>query len=229
MHTGLTHQLAQAFGRNNWTPELVNEVTKGDFLERVRQVLIGRAEIVSIDVSYTGKKWQEIGDTIFLSVTSWGCSGEEWVRGFESQGCRLYTLRAIPIVENILRSSAFKPSTGITYHLAILRGDSLNEAKLLPSRIDAEAFSRKWSRPPLEAVCLVRSALSNQEIKRMDLQRITMMSELIHGNFGGPHLLSVSPEGDADLEVTWGGKDISHRHGYARRGGYMYLVSQEKK
>ncbi len=46
MGQGLGHQLEMALERTGWTEEKVNELTKGDFLARVRQVVDGLAEIV---------------------------------------------------------------------------------------------------------------------------------------------------------------------------------------
>lgn len=43
--TGLAHDLELAFRRTAWTPEQVKELTKGDLLGRVRDVILGTAEI----------------------------------------------------------------------------------------------------------------------------------------------------------------------------------------
>lgn len=46
---GLAYKLKQAFQRNDWTPELVDKLCEGDNLASIRNVLLGHAEVKTLE------------------------------------------------------------------------------------------------------------------------------------------------------------------------------------
>lgn len=128
-------------------------------------------------------KWTEKDGVIRFSVTSDGTTGEQWVSRLESNGFRVgdYTKRA-------LRSKSFKPTNGITYEIAVLKGEIFSDNERITKNIRKDAKNRKLTTPNAEVVCLIREKFSDKELEAMGLYWIVVMHEPIK-SYDGNHIL----------------------------------------
>lgn len=165
-----------------------------------------------------GKKWTEVDGVIYLSVTSNGRSGEEWIAHFEKNGIRLSKYS-----KDVLRSPDFKPTNGITYNLAVLRGTFFSDSNRITRKIRAEGDKRGWTKPEAEVGCLIRDLLSDEEIEQLGLWWIVAMHEPIKDSGRGPRLLyAYRNDGGHWLGACWGGPDNE----WSDSGAFAFLVSQ---
>ena len=69
------------------------------------------------------RSWTEKDGVIYFSVTSDGTTGEQWIARLEGKGFRLsgYT-------KQVLRSPDFKPTSGITTDVAVLKGSLFSDS-----------------------------------------------------------------------------------------------------
>jgi len=161
-------------------------------------------------------KWTEKHDIISFSVTSDGTTGEEWITRLEGKGFRIGDY-----AKSILCSKSFKPTTGITYEIAILKGKIFSDSKRVTKNIRKEAKNRMLSTPKTEVACLIREKFSDKEIEAMGLFWIVTMHESIEDPDGNPSLLLASRNGSGSwLGREYDDSDLWH-HGY----GFAFVVS----
>ncbi len=161
--------------------------------------------------------WREKDGVITLSVTSNGRTGEEWITYFESMDIQINTW-----VKDVLRSSAFQPTSGITMNIAILKGELFTDENRVTSFIRAEADKRRLTKPNAEIACLICDLFTNQEIEAMDLNWIVTMHDPINDSDRNPCLLSRSSGCDGPyLTALCGGPD----RGWGRDLGFAFAVS----
>lgn len=165
-----------------------------------------------------GKKWVEVDGVIYLKVISNGRSGEEWITYLESKGFRLskYT-------KDVLRSSDFKATTGITYTLAIMRSTLFTDKNRITRKIRAEAEKHGWLTPHAEVGCLLRDFLSDAELKELDLWWVAVMHEPINDSDGDSSLFYAHRHDVGRWFLTsWGRPDYD----WNDQGAFAFLVSQ---
>lgn len=137
------------------------------------------------------RKWREQDGIIYLSVTSNGMTGEDWIEHFRKNGFMLNC-----DVERVLRSENFKPSLGVTTEIAILKDTLWSAGERLTRNIRVKAFHLGITPPNVEVACLIREAFSDQEIRDMGLKEITVMHEsFIDSHYRLPMLLNISSVG----------------------------------
>lgn len=68
MSVGQAHELEMAFDRNGWNATEVKKLSKGDFLTQVRQVLLGKAQIVMAKLLKLASTVQVSGATKFVAA-----------------------------------------------------------------------------------------------------------------------------------------------------------------
>jgi len=128
-------------------------------------------------------RFREKDGVIYLAVTSNGMTGPQWIEHLEGKGFRVSDYAKQP-----LRSKDFRPTTGMTYEIAILKGLLFEENDRVTSKIRAKAESLNLTKPNAEVVCLIRENFSDEEIKAMGLTRIIVMHEPIKDADGYPNL-----------------------------------------
>src|SRR3989344_746561 len=135
-------------------------------------------------VSKPVRNWREENGVIYLSVTSNGMSGEQWIEHLEKLGFGLsdYT-------KSVLRSLDFKPTKGVTYEIAILKDMLFGDNDRITSNIRDLATRRKLIKPNAEVACLIRENFSDEDIEAMGLWGIVTMHEPIKDSDGVPFLL----------------------------------------
>ena len=137
-----------------------------------------------ITVSEPNRSWREQDGVIYFSVTSDGTTGEAWIKRLEDK-----SFRVGDYAKSVLRSMDFKPTSGVTTEVAVLKGMLFEDSNRVTKKIRAEADKRKLFKPNAELACLIREAFSDEEIEAMGLWGIIAMHEPIKDSGGGPSLL----------------------------------------
>ena len=143
-----------------------------------------------LSVSEPTRSWREEDGVIYFSVTSDGTTGKDWITRLESKGFRVGDY-----AKQVLRSPDFKPTSGVTTEVAVLKGMLFEDNDRITKKIRAEADKRKLSKPNAELVCLIREKFTDKEIAAMGLIWIVAMHEPVHDSDGDPRLLSASRGG----------------------------------
>ncbi len=136
------------------------------------------------------RTWHEENGVIRFSVTSDGTTGEDWIARLESQGVCIGDH-----AKQLLRSSDFKPTSGVTTEVAVIKGLLFEDEDRISSKIRAQAKRRKLTTPNAELACLIRLKFTDKEIEQMGLAWIVAMHKLILDSLGLPHLLGAYRDG----------------------------------
>lgn len=166
-----------------------------------------------ITVSKPPRAWYEQDGIIYFSVTSDGATGENWIKRLESKNFCISDY-----AKSVLRSSNFKPTDGVTYEIAVLKGMLFSDNDRVMEKIRAEADKRKLTKPNVEVACLMREKLTDEEIEAMGLWWIAAMHESINDSDGDPRLLSVRRGAGGKLlgaSSNYSGGRWSHECGFA--------------
>ena len=174
-----------------------------------------RGELI---VSELARRWREENGVIYFSVNSDGTTGEEWIVRLESKGFRVGDY-----ARSILRSKSFKLTSGITYEIAVLKGEIFSDNDRITKNIRKEAKNRKLSAPKAEVACLIREKFSDKELEAMGLYWIVAMHEPIKDSDGDPRLLGANRDGNGSwLSTGYGNPDCRWNRGR----GFAFVVSQ---
>lgn len=199
----------------------VVEALPPNISERVMQVWIDspRALQDALGLALCAKRWREEGDIIYFSVTSNGMTGEERIVHLEAKDCSISDFG-----KSVLRSPDFKPTSGVTIEIAVLKGSLFNDSDRITSKIRAFATERKLTAPNAEVACLIRDSFSDEEIKAMGLWWIVAMHEPIKDSDGHPDLLGANRL-DGDGRKL---RAFCDRPGFRwpRGSGFAFAVSQ---
>ncbi|MFA7050018.1 MAG: hypothetical protein WC164_02835 [Patescibacteria group bacterium] len=137
------------------------------------------------------RKWREQDGAIYLSVTSDGTTGPEWIARLEKKDFRVGDY-----AKSVLCSKDFKPTSGVTTEIVILKGMLFEDSNRVTNKIRIEAENRKLTKPNAEIACLIRENFSDKDIEAMGLYWIVAMYEPIKDSVGGPVLLRVFRNGN---------------------------------
>ena len=185
--------------------------------EAIRRINSGEW-IVSEPTAPSADGWREQDGVIYLSVTSDGTTGPEWITRLESKGFRIGDY-----AKSILRSLDFKPTSGVTTEIAILKGILFEDNDRITKKIRAEADKRKLSEPNAEVACLIRENFSDDDIEAMGLIWIVTMHEPIKDSDGDPRLLYADRSGDGRWLDAYYVNPVSR---WYRDYGFAFAVSQ---
>ncbi len=205
-------ELDHAFERNGWTSGDVKKISQGDMLTRLLPLIRGSAVI-----SEQPRPWREQDGIIYLTVTSDGTTGPQWIERLEKNSFRLGDY-----AKSMLRSSEFKPTSGVTTEIAVLKGILFEDKNRITKLIRSEAERRNLTKPNAEVACLIREKFSDKEIEAMDLSWIVAMHEPIKDSGGDPCLL----DADRDASGSWLHANLDEPGDKWRRGGgFAFVVS----
>lgn len=172
-------------------------------------------------VSSPSRSWREEDDIIYFSVTSDGTEGKDWITRLESRG-----FRVSDYAKWVLHCPDFKPTSGVTTEVAVLKGVLFKDQSRITSRIRAEADKRKLRKPEPEIACLIREKFMDKEIEAMGLIWIVAMHEPINDSDGRPALLNaIQCDGSRWLDARYtrpGGR-------WSDDGGFAFVVSQTQR
>ena len=170
-----------------------------------------------ITVSEPNRSWREQDGVIYFSVTSDGTTGEAWIKRLEDK-----SFRVGDYAKSVLRSMDFKPTSGVTTEVAVLKGMLFEDSNRVTKKIRAEADKRKLFKPNAELACLIREAFSDEEIEAMGLWGIIAMHEPIKDSDGDPSLLGAGRGGGGHwLSAYCGGPG----RGWLRVFGFAFVLS----
>lgn len=162
--------------------------------------------------------WREQDGVIRFSVTSDGTTGPAWIGRLEKKGCRLTKW-----AKDVLNSPDFRPTSGVTYNCAVLKGGLFADENRITRNIRAEGDRRQWLKPNAETACLIREMFSDAEIEAMGLWWLVVMHEPIKDSGGIPGLLDVfRSDGGRWLDTFYGSPGCRWR----RDIGFAFVVPQ---
>ena len=124
--------------------------------------------------------------------------------------------------KQVLRSPDFKPTSGVTTKVAVLRGCLFEDNDRYTAKIRAEADKRKLGKPNAELACLIREKFTDKEIEAMGLTWIVAMHEPINNSDGDPRLLDANRCGDGRGLDACGGEP---GYRWFRDDGFAFAVS----
>ena len=160
--------------------------------------------------------WREEDGVIYLSVTSNGKTGEEWIEYLEEQRYYLSSEAKRSLLSNLC------PTSGVTTEIAIITSRLL--VYFDKSEVLAEAMTRKFAKPNPEVACLIREVVSDKDMKIMGIDRIHIMHESIMVDF------SLIGKCLGNFEVSRANARhaliMSHRYDEDYKCGYAFVVSQ---
>jgi len=164
------------------------------------------------------QRWREEAGVIYFEVTSDGTTGEQWIDRLTRKDFRVGDY-----AKSVLRSPDFKPTSGVTYRIAVLKGTLFTDSNRITSEIRAEADRRKLSKPNPEVACLVREMFSDKELRDMGLWWIVVFHEPIKDSGGLPSLLFAHRRADGPWLFTY--CDTPDRR-WGSDDGFAFAVSQ---
>ena len=171
-----------------------------------------------LTVSEPARSWREQDGVIYFSVTSDGTTGEAWIKRLEEKGFRLSDY-----AKSVLRSPDFKPTSGVTTEIAVLKGMLFEDNDRITKKIRAEADRRNLTKPYAEVACLIREKFTDQEIEAMGLWWVVAMHEPIKDSDGDPDLLLTRRSGGGLWLDAYYGMPV---RGWVRDYGFAFVVSQ---
>jgi len=172
-----------------------------------------------ITVSQPTCFWREQDGVIcFTLPPTDGTTGPQWIERLEARGFRLSKW-----AKDVLNSKDFKPTSGVIYNIAVLKGTLWSDNKRITKNIRAEANNRKLTKANAEVACMIREKFTKEDIEAMGLSWIITMHEPIKDSDGDPSLLRVS-RGDDDpwLSTSYDNPAYRWNRGY----GFAFVVSQ---
>lgn len=154
-----------------------------------------------------------------FEVTSNGLSGESWITRLKKARYQVGDYAA-----QLLSGKKFVATKGVTYRLAIIKGEEFEDSERVTENIRAEANRRGYVTPSAEHAPLLRECISDEEIEAMGLCWLIVMHEPIKGADGDPGLLGLNRRGGGRwLSAFW--DDPGYR--WNRGNGFVFLVPQE--
>lgn len=165
---------------NALVKNIMKQVKTDDPNEAVRMVNAGEVKISVI------KPRQAKEDVVRFSVTSDYTTGREWIPRLKSKGISVNSFS-----QDLLRSSKFKETNGVTYNVVILRRRIFGKHGLNIRGVFKEAGKRKLSSPNAEVTCLILDKFSEEDFKRLGLDSIVVMHKMIRESGGDFRLFSI--------------------------------------
>lgn len=173
-----------------------------------------------VDRPMVKPKFDVLADgTITFTVTSDGTTGLEWIDRLKAAGHKVNDY-----AEQLLRSSDFVPTNGMTTKSVVLPGKLwTTDSNRLTKNIRAEALKRKLVKPNVEVACLIRMMCTNEEIRSMGLLRLVIMHKPIKDAAGSSVLLTVlAGVSESWLDAYW----VRPVYQWDSRSGFVFAVPQ---
>lgn len=174
-----------------------------------------RGELI---LSERARSWREEDGVIYFSVTSDGTTGPQWKDRLEKKG-----LRVSEYAQSVLYSKDFKPTSGVTTEIGVLKGELFTDSQRTTRNIRLKAVNSKMILPEAEVACLIWEKFSDKDLEAMGLWWIVVMHDPIKDSVGDSRLLyAVRGGGGRWLSAGWGDPG----DGWDRGGGFAFVVSQ---
>lgn len=170
-----------------------------------------------LTISQPEKEWREENGVIYFSVTSDGTTGAEWIARLEKKGFRVGDY-----AKQVLLSKDFKPTTGVTTEVAVLKGILFEDNQRITKNIRKNAEDRKLETPNAEIACLIREKFTDEDIEAMGLIWIVAMHKPIKDSDGDPRLLGAVRGDDGRWLSAYYGRPGGR---WNRGSGFAFAVS----
>lgn len=195
---------------HNWFEAIVNKLGGEEAAERFLHD--------ELSVSEPAKRWREQDGVIYFTVTSDGTTGEAWIARLESKGFRVGDY-----AKSVLRSKDFKPTTGVTCEIAVLKGLLFSDSERITKNIRKKASEMKLTTPNAEISCLIREMFKDKELEAMGLWYIVAMHDPIKDSDRDPSLLAADRDDGGRWLLAY-----YDRPGYKwdRENGFAFFVPQ---
>ena len=175
-----------------------------------------RGELV---LAQPNRPWREENGIIYITVTSDGTTGTEWITRFERKECYISAL-----AKTTLLSKEFKPTSGVTTEVAVLKGVLFAEGKRYAHNVYEAAKDRSLKKPNAEVSCLIRDKFTDDEIEAMGIASIIIMHDPIKDSEGDPQLFAIElSDNDAISWLKWSHADPGI--GWLQSAGFAFGVS----
>jgi hypothetical protein len=139
-----------------------------------------------IKVVKSERSWYEKDGIIYITVTSDGTTGSEWVERLVSKGFYISEH-----ANKLLNSSRFISTNGIVTKIAIVKGELFSDSERITRKIRTYAKERNFAIPNAEVACLIREKFTDNDLKAMGLYWVIVMHENFGDFNGGSRLLNV--------------------------------------
>jgi len=172
----------------------------------------------AVEGRFDSQRWREEEEVIYFEVTSDGTTGEQWIKRLEEKG-----FRVSDYAKSLLLSSDFKPTSGVTYKVAVLPGTLFADSDRITKKICIEAEPRRLAKPNPEVACLTRDKFSDEDLEEMGFWYIVTFHDPIKDSDGDPRLLAVDRVGSG----RWLGAGYGNPNfGWLSSTGFALVVSQ---
>jgi hypothetical protein len=182
----------------------------------------GVAKFLRDELAVTEKKnkWYEKDGVIYFTVTSDGTTGEEWISRLKSK----YFIVS-DYAKSILSSKSFKWTAGVTYEIAVLKGEDYSGNRRFTKDIRKEAENLKFSVLNVEVACLIRDKFFDEELKAMGIVHLVIMHKPVKNSEGDPILLAVERSSyDSYLGTFYDNSARNWNSNY----GFAFVASQKE-
>jgi len=155
--------------------------------EAVRRINSGEWIVVE-----RARRWREQDGIIrFTLPPTDGTTGQQWIERLAGKKIQIGDC-----ARSMLLSYDFKPTTGVTTEIAVLKGTLFEDSERITKNILAVAETKKLTKLNAEVACLIREMFTDAEIEEMGLRWIIAMHEPINDSDGDPRLLGTSRHDD---------------------------------
>jgi len=164
-------------------------------------------------------KWREQDGVIRFSLPPTdGTTGEAWINRLEKNG-----FHVSGYAKSVLCSPDFKPTSGVTTEIAVLKGMLFEDSERITKNIRNEAARRNLATPNAEIACLIREKFTDKEIEAMGLWWIIAMHDPIKDSGGASLLLRADRSGGG----RWlSASDDTPGYRWDREDGFAFSVAQ---
>jgi len=172
-------------------------------------------------------KWVEKDDVIYATLSpTTGRTGEEWITHFGDEVSNR--------VKRPLRSEKFKPTMGVVYRTAILRGLLWGDSFWITEQIQEDAHAEKFTRgqklfdPSVEVACLTCAKFLRSEIVAMNLDQVVAIHDPMEDLYGTPGVLR-SNSCLFSRRIAFAGLDMAGAEPegrWRRENGFIFVISQ---
>lgn len=177
---------------------------------------------------------------IYLSVVSYGLSGQEWIDFFDQEKVEIsdlfkYSLNPEIFNYRIYLNPRFKKTKGIIYEIALLRPDLLFQRWQDRTTLNIQRKSYRFldSRPNViqnaEVFCLLSEKFSSKDFKKMGIKKIfgltKSLSEIIEGTGDSPAQLFIMDFNRKQKRLDQDNDNFPFTH-YKKGELFAFIVSE---
>lgn len=159
-------------------------------------------------------RWRTQNGLITINVTSDGTTGSGWIARLAEKG---YTVGNY--AEFVLKSAQFVPTTGVKTEVRIFKGSLFTTPLRVTGHIREEVKKWRCTEPHHEVACLLRDALTDDDLKAMEISLLVVMHQPLFDKHRCPVLFDMCRYGKGRRFDAYDGKQsqrwVSPQTGFA--------------